>query len=105
MAELVQVLTTIDSRAGALHLARAAVDARMAACAQVVGPIVSVYRWEGQVEEAEEFLLLLKTPLSRRDTLTEFLRANHPYDTPEITAVPSSFTDDRYLAWAEAETG
>jgi periplasmic divalent cation tolerance protein len=101
---LVQVLTTIDSRIGALHLARAAVEARVAACAQVLGPITSIYWWEGQVEQAEEFLILLKAPSGARDRLAEFVRTNHPYDTPEITTVASLFTDERYLAWAVAET-
>ena len=101
---LVQVFTTLGSREEALGLARAAVDARAAACVQVVGPITSVYRWEGAVQEDQEFLCLLKAPASRLEPLLEFVRDHHPYDTPEITAVPSTAVDERYLAWAEAET-
>src|SRR5947208_12323710 len=101
---LVQVFTTLGIRDEALALARAAVEARAAACVQVVGPIASVYRWEGAIQEDQEFLCLLKAPASRLDALFHFVRDHHPYDTPEITAVPSAAVDDRYLAWAQAET-
>jgi len=101
---LVQVFTTLGTRDDALGMGRAAVKARAAACVQVVGPITSVYRWEGAVQEDTEFLCLLKTPGSKLERLLQFVRDHHPYDTPEITAVPSSAVDDRYLAWAIAET-
>src|SRR6266516_1204101 len=101
---LVHVLTTLGSREDALALAHAAVDERVAACVQVIGPITSVYRWEGAVEEAAEFLCLLKAPGEGLDQLVSFVRDRHPYDTPEITAIESPYTDDRYLAWARAET-
>ena len=100
----VQLLTTVDSEDRALELARAAIDSRVAACVQIVGPIRSVYRWEGRVEDAEEFLCLLKCPAEGLERLALFVRERHPYDTPEITAVESLFVDDRYLAWARAET-
>jgi periplasmic divalent cation tolerance protein len=101
---LVQLFTTLGSRDGALELARAAVEARAAACVQVIGPITSIYRWEGAVQEEEEFLCLFKGPASRTASLMQFVREHHPYDTPEITAVPSLAVDERYLAWALAET-
>jgi periplasmic divalent cation tolerance protein len=101
---LVQLLTTVDTEERALELARSAVHARAAACVQIVGPIRSVYRWEGRTEDAEEFLCLLKCPAEGLERLAAFVRARHPYDTPEITAVESLFVDDRYLAWARAET-
>jgi periplasmic divalent cation tolerance protein len=101
---LSQLLTTVESREQALALAHAAVEARVAACVQIVGPITSVYRWEGKVEEAGEFLLLLKAPAEAIERLTAFVRDRHPYDTPEMTAIESSFDDERYLAWARGET-
>lgn len=101
---LVQLLTTVESREQALQLAHAAVDARVAACVQIVGPITSVYRWEGRIEEAAEFLLLMKAPLDGLERLAAFVRDRHPYDTPEIAAIESLFVDERYLAWARAET-
>jgi periplasmic divalent cation tolerance protein len=100
---LAQLLTTVETREQALELAHAAVEARVAACVQIVGPITSVYRWEGKVEEAGEFLLLMKAPGESIERLAAFVRDRHPYDTPEITAIESSFVDERYLAWAREE--
>ncbi|MDP8955565.1 MAG: divalent-cation tolerance protein CutA [Actinomycetota bacterium] len=102
---LVQIVTTLESREQALSLAHDAVDARTAACVQVIGPITSVYRWKGTLEEAVEFLCLMKVPSEGLERLIQFVRDRHPYDTPEITVVESSFVDERYLAWARSETG
>jgi uncharacterized protein involved in tolerance to divalent cations len=55
-------------------------------------------------DEEEEFLCLLKVPSGRLERLIQFVKARHPYDTPEISAIESSFVDERYLAWADAET-
>ncbi len=101
---LVQLITTLESRDRALTLAREVVDARTAACVQVVGPITSIYRWKGTVEEAEEFLCLMKVPSDGLERLVRFVRERHPYETPEITTVESAFVDERYLAWARSET-
>ncbi|HEX2267526.1 MAG TPA: divalent-cation tolerance protein CutA [Actinomycetota bacterium] len=101
---LVQLITTLDSREQALSLGRDAVEARTAACVQVIGPITSVYRWQGEMEEAEEFLCLLKVPSEGLERLVQFVRDRHPYDTPELTAVGSTFVDERYLAWTRSET-
>jgi len=102
---LVQLVTALPGRDAALSLAREVVEARLAACAQVVDPITSVYRWEGVVREDPETLCVMKVPKDRLGALVERVRARHPYDTPEIIAIPCSFTDDRYLAWAVSETG
>jgi periplasmic divalent cation tolerance protein len=101
---LVQLITTLGSREGAMDLARQAVGERAAACVQVIGPITSVYRWEGAVREEEEFLCLLKVPSERLERLVQFIKDRHPYETPELTAVESIFADQRYLSWAAAET-
>jgi periplasmic divalent cation tolerance protein len=101
---LVQLITTLESREDALSLAREVVDARTAACVQVIGPITSVYRWEGRVQETEEYLCLLKAPSEGLERLVQFVRERHPYDTPELTAVGSTFVDERYLAWTRSET-
>jgi periplasmic divalent cation tolerance protein len=103
-AHYVQVQTTTDSRAEAMELARAAVEARLAACAQVAGPIVSMYWWDDGVERAEEWLLMLKLPADRYDDLAEFLTQRHSYDEPEITATPIVAGSPSYLDWLEEET-
>ena len=102
--DFLQVQTTTDSRAEAIELARAIVEARLAACAQVAGPIASTYWWEDGLERAEEWLLMLKLPADRYDELAEFLAERHSYDEPEITATPIVAGSPSYLDWLEEET-
>jgi periplasmic divalent cation tolerance protein len=102
--EYLQVQTTTDSRAEAVELAQAAVEARLAACAQVAGPIASTYWWEDGIERAEEWLIMLKLPADRFDALAEFLTERHSYDEPEITATPIVAGTSGYLEWLQEET-
>lgn len=99
-----QVVTTTDSREAADTLARSAVEARIAACAQVSGPITSTYRWAGRVEIAEEWRITFKTPTDRYPALEQHIREHHGYDVPEILASPVIAGNPVYLAWLEAET-
>lgn len=101
---LVQLITTVASREEAVELGRAAVEKRVAACVQVLGPITSVYRWEGAVQEEQEYLCLMKVPAERLERLLQFVRGRHSYDTPELTVVGAEFVDERYLKWVRAET-
>ena len=103
-ADFLQVQTTTDSRAEAVELAQAAVEARLAACAQVAGPIASTYWWEDGIERAEEWLLMLKLPADRYDELAEFLTERHSYDEPEIIATAIVAGSPAYLDWMAAET-
>ena len=95
-----QLLTTFADRDSALSTARAAVEARLAACVQVIGPITSVYRWERAMHEEEEYLCVMKVPSEGLDALTTFVKDRHPYDAPELTALPTAYVEERYLAWA-----
>jgi periplasmic divalent cation tolerance protein len=104
VADHYQVLTVTDSEADARRLADLAVERRLAACAQVVGPITSVYRWQGAVESATEWQVLLKTTASRVGELIEALRAEHKYDVPEVIATPIEAGTPDYLAWITSET-
>ncbi|MFI8106688.1 divalent-cation tolerance protein CutA [Streptomyces sp. NPDC086023] len=97
------VLTTVDSADAAQALARVAVEARLAACAQVSGPVTSVYRWKGAVETAQEWQVLFKTTEDAYAALEARLTAEHPYDTPEIIATPVVRGAAGYLAWVGAE--
>jgi periplasmic divalent cation tolerance protein len=102
--EYLQVQTTTDSRVEAMELARAAVEARLAACAQVAGPVASTYWWEGGIERAEEWLVLLKLPAARLGELTAFLTERHSYDEPEIVALPIVAGSPSFLSWLREET-
>ncbi|MEO7194817.1 MAG: divalent-cation tolerance protein CutA [Pseudonocardiaceae bacterium] len=98
------VVTTIDSAEGAEVLARGIVGARLAACVQIVGPICSVYRWEGEIQSDQEWQCWIKTSADRLDALTEHIMKNHTYDVPEIVVLPIVGGGADYLAWVTAET-
>ncbi|MFC4906736.1 divalent-cation tolerance protein CutA [Actinomadura gamaensis] len=101
----VQVTTTTDSRAEAAELARSAVSDRLAACAQLVGPIASTYWWEGRIESAEEWMVVFKTTVDRFDELASLITDEHSYDTPEIIATPVVAGSLDYLTWVAEQTG
>jgi periplasmic divalent cation tolerance protein len=103
-AQYLQVQTTTDSRAEAMELSRAAVEARLAACAQVTGPVASVYWWDEGLERAEEWLVLFKLPADRYEGLAAFLAERHSYDEPEIIALPIVAGSAAYLTWMREET-
>lgn len=104
MAEQIRVETTTDSAQDASRLAESVVNARLVACAQVVGPIQSTYWWEGAATTDEEWLLILKTAGDRLDALVAHLRREHSYDVPEIVAVPVVGGNPDYLRWITEET-
>ncbi|MGC2519085.1 MAG: divalent-cation tolerance protein CutA [Burkholderiales bacterium] len=98
------VITNLPDRESAARLARALVDKRLAACINILSPCRSVYRWRGAVEDAEEFPMLIKTSRSRYAELEAAIRAGHPYELPEIIAVPLAAGLPAYLEWVGAET-
>ncbi|MCX2971701.1 MULTISPECIES: divalent-cation tolerance protein CutA [Streptomyces] len=104
MTQLLTVLTTTDSAEAARALAAGAVERRVAACAQVAGPITSVYRWQGRVREDPEWQLLLATTRERYPALAAYLREAHAYDVPEIIATPVAEADADYARWVAEET-
>jgi periplasmic divalent cation tolerance protein len=104
MTRCVEIGTTVGSRAAADELARAVVEARLAACAQVTGPVASVYRWQGAVEHAEEWACRFKTTLAAQPALEAALLARHPYELPEIVMLPLEGSA-AYLAWVERSVG
>jgi periplasmic divalent cation tolerance protein len=104
MTDFLTVLTTTDGREKADALARGAVEARLAACAQVSAAVTSVYRWQGAVEETREWQVLLKTTAARYAELEAHLRDAHDYDEPEIIATPVTHGSAGYLAWVERQT-
>lgn len=99
MSEGRQVTTTLPDRDTAHRIGRRLVEERLAACAQVVGPVSSVYRWQGEVETAGEWYCHLKTTAARVAALMARVRELHPYETPEIIALPVTEGDPAYLRW------
>ena len=104
MSDALLVLTNLPDAASARTLAAHLVEARLAACVSILAPCRSVYRWEGRLEDAEEVPLLIKTAAARYPALEAAIRARHPYELPEIVAVPISHGLPDYLAWVAAET-
>ena len=101
-APYVEVHVTAPDAVTASRLARTLVDERLAACVQVLPGITSVYTWQGRVETADEHLLLIKSTRDLFDAICARVRSEHPYDTPEVVALPVHAIDPRYAAWLTA---
>ena len=102
--ELIQVHTTTEKKDDAVRIARAAVDQKLAACAQITGPIESIYRWQNQTQQAQEWLCTLKTTRGLFDRLAQVITALHPYELPQITAVPVTRASAPYARWVIEST-
>ena len=101
---VIAVLTNLPDSETAFNLARELVHLRLAACANVLAPVTSFYRWEGKDEQATEYPLLLKSTHERYIELEEAIRKRHPYSLPEIVAWPIALGLAGYLRWVEEET-
>jgi periplasmic divalent cation tolerance protein len=93
------VLVTAGARDDAERIAETLVGERLAACVNLVGPIRSVYRWQGEISRDDEILLLIKTTRERYAALEARVRAIHPYDVPEVIALPIAYGSEPYLQW------
>lgn len=93
------VLTTLPSRPQAEKLAQRVLQEKLAACVNVIGPARSFFWWEGKIDRAKEHLLLIKTHRSLFSQLRRFLEKNHPYEVPEIVALPIERGNAAYLDW------
>ena len=98
------VLTNLPDRAAAEKLADELIGQRVAACINILAPCRSVYRWKGAVQHDEEHPMLIKTTPERYPALERALRAGHPYELPEIIALPVERGLPAYLEWVAAET-
>ena len=98
------VLTNLPERAAAEALAAQLVERRLAACVNILSPCRSVYRWHGEVQHEEEYPMLIKTTSERYAALEQAIRAGHPYELPEVVAVPLEHGLPEYLRWIAEET-
>ena len=105
MSEHLQVTTTIDSEAAAEAISAALVERRLAACAQVVGPISSTYRWQAEVERAREWICVAKTTAARYPEVEAAIRELHSYEEPEILATAIAAGSSGYLDWIDVASG
>lgn len=99
MANFVQVITTVVSKDEAERIARALLEQRLAACVQIVGPIESLYWWQGTLNKSEEWLCIAKSELELLSKIEETMTALHSYEVPEILAVPLVAGSENYLRW------
>jgi len=104
MDDVIIVLTSLPDRAAAMKLAQALVARRLAACVNVLAECASVYRWKGSVENAAEVPVLIKTRAQRYAEVEAVIRELHPYELPEIVAVPAQQGFNEYLQWVADET-
>jgi periplasmic divalent cation tolerance protein len=100
----VAVFVTVPDRAIGREIARAALESRNCACAQILSGLESHYWWQGRLEIGREWLVLFKTTRSRLAALEKSVLALHPYDTPEFVVLPLVGGSARYLAWLDEET-
>jgi periplasmic divalent cation tolerance protein len=104
MSECIIIFVTCGSEEEALKIANALVNERLAACANIVSPVRSVYRWEGKIWDEKEWLLVIKTMKSRFDELAKRVKSLHSYSIPEIIALPILEGSPLYLQWIEEST-
>ena len=102
--QLVVILCTVPDEATAEKLATGLVEGRLAACVNAVPGVKSFYRWQGKIEAETEIQLLIKTRSERFDELAAWISENHPYEVPEIVAIPADRVSAAYLAWAVEQT-
>lgn len=103
MTDAMVVLCACPNHQDALQIGSALVQERLAACVNLLPAIQSIYRWKGELEQSDEFLLLIKTTGPRFEALRDRLKALHPYETPEIVALPVADASGDYLAWIREE--
>ncbi len=99
MERAVFVYTTFPSVVEAEEAGHALVESRLAACVNILPGMISVYRWQGAVERAEEVVMIVKTRATLAEQVRNSVKATHPYDTPAIVVLPIESVDDRYFAW------
>lgn len=99
-----QVITTVSKKTDAEKIAKVLIDGRLAACVQIIGPIKSIYRWKGKIENAKEWACLIKTRKTLYKKVESAIRKIHPYEVPEIIAVSIAQGSKDYLKWLSGNT-
>ena len=103
MKQFIQIFTTTEKREDAETIAKILVQKRLAGCVQIIGPMKSTYWWKSRMEIVEEWLCLIKSEKSLYEALEKTVKKIHPYETPEITAVPIVAGSREYFDWLDSE--
>ncbi len=103
MIDFIQVVTTVPHKEDGLRLGRLLVQQHLVACVQIDGPIVSVYRWQGEIEEASEYRVTFKSRCSLFAKLEALVAEHHPYEVPELIATPVVHCSHHYQQWLDGE--
>jgi periplasmic divalent cation tolerance protein len=101
--QAIEVITTIGDEPAARRIAQTLVERRLSACVQIVGPISSIYRWQGKVESSHEWMCVAKTVRALYQSVELAIRGLHPYEEPEIIALPIVDGSHGYLAWLASQ--
>jgi periplasmic divalent cation tolerance protein len=105
MKSYIQVTTATETKEQADNIAQYLVETKLAACVQIIGPINSIYRWKGKVENTQEWLCLIKTKDDLYNKVEAAIKSQHPYETPEIIAMPIVKGSKEYLNWIDDALG
>lgn len=103
MTEYIQVVTTVEQRTDAEKIAKSLLEKRLAACVQIIGPLVSYFRWQERLDSSREYLCLIKSRNDLYSELEAVIKSMHPYEVPEIIATPIIKGGTDYLGWLAAE--
>ena len=103
MGSYIQIITTTEKKEDAEKIAMALVEKRLAACVQIAGPITSLYRWKGNIEKAQEWQCWIKSKEVLYKEIEKAIKSVHPYEVPEIIAMPIIAGSRDYLEWLESE--
>lgn len=103
--KLIMIITTIDDMEKAKKIARFIIDQRLGACAQIIGPIQSIYHWRDKVEDSKEWIILIKTRKDLYQKLEEYIIKLHPYTIPEIVSIDIENSFRKYFDWVFEVTG
>ncbi|NLA75869.1 MAG: divalent-cation tolerance protein CutA [Deltaproteobacteria bacterium] len=103
MTDFIQVFITVNSLKKAREIAGALIKTRLAACVQISGPITSMYKWQGKITEDQEWLIIAKSDRARFNDLSNEVKQIHPYEVPEILALPVIEGNSSYLNWLKEE--
>jgi len=105
MSKAFVVITTVEKKEDGERLARRILEHELAACVQILPSMTSVYRWQGSIQQATESLILIKTTGAAYSQLEAIIKEDHPYQTPEIVAIPIEIGSDDYLTWLYDSVG